>query len=784
MPRGYDVYDQANIERRIIPPTDAIVGYNNLSLFIAGSGSQPTASILDISPKPKLLTLGGGITISNSQTDPFGTQNGVLSFNGTNATITAAADTGYTLGSTGNFTISLWVRFNSTAGTFAPIITNWLNITSGFSGYWFLGLNGGQVRWYDSAGNSAIADTSPATGVWINYAIVRSGSTITMYKNGISIGTQTTNQAYTNVGAVNMGFVTGGAYLNAFVYDVRVIKGTAVYTANFTPPSQTQTMVQIGSAAWQLNEANQQLWTPIQLSPSAWYDAADSGTITLSGSNVTQWNDKSGNGRNMTVGGNSPTIATASLNGLNTIAFDNRTVTQTLIGTYNYSGTNITLAAVAFSTRGSGTTANPRIWSLNSTGNLDYQNTQGMLMGYAGSNFALLYRNNATAAQSTVSTNALWSFHVGTKSGGNATISSNGESRATGTTSTAAFGFNEFRIGGATTGDGGLFGNIAEALMLPYAVTISEQQQIEGYLAWKWGLVANLPSTHPYKNSPPYIGYQSIFNQVVGIFSRFINRPPIIGDGVAPTLWSPIQLSPAAWWDASDSTTITLNGSTVSQMNDKSGNARNLVQATAALQPTFTTNGLNGLSTLTFASTGNVMTTSANFPLTGNATFSVFYVYRKTTATNGTLFGWGTTSAALGAFGFYDDNTFAGFAYAGANTYFVSVPSNNVWNLMSYTKAAGAINTTSTSFLNGTDNTVAGSSTSTPNILSNLFALGRWADFSAAFIGNIAEMIITSTTATTAERQQVEGYLAWKWGLVANLPSTHPYKNSPPFANP
>jgi hypothetical protein len=28
---------------------------------------------------------------------------------------------------------------------------------------------------------------------------------------------------------------------------------------------------------------------------------------------------------------------------------------------------------------------------------------------------------------------------------------------------------------------------------------------------------------------------------------------------------------------------------------------------------------------------------------------------------------------------------------------------------------------------------------------------------------------------TTTQRQQVEGYLAWKWGLNASLPTTHPY---------
>jgi len=33
----------------------------------------------------------------------------------------------------------------------------------------------------------------------------------------------------------------------------------------------------------------------------------------------------------------------------------------------------------------------------------------------------------------------------------------------------------------------------------------SKQTMVEGYLAWKWGLVSNLPSNHPYKNNPPYV---------------------------------------------------------------------------------------------------------------------------------------------------------------------------------------------------------------------------------------------------------------------------------------
>jgi hypothetical protein len=36
-------------------------------------------------------------------------------------------------------------------------------------------------------------------------------------------------------------------------------------------------------------------------------------------------------------------------------------------------------------------------------------------------------------------------------------------------------------------------------------------------------------------------------------------------------------------------------------------------------------------------------------------------------------------------------------------------------------------------------------------------------------------MIVYTSPLTTSQRQQVEGYLAWKWGLQTNLPSTHPY---------
>jgi len=46
--------------------------------------------------------------------------------------------------------------------------------------------------------------------------------------------------------------------------------------------------------------------------------------------------------------------------------------------------------------------------------------------------------------------------------------------------------------------------------------------------------------------------------------------------------------------------------------------------------------------------------------------------------------------------------------------------------------------------------------------------------------GDIAEILVYDTALSDNDRQKVEGYLAWKWGLVAGLPVGHPYKDDPP----
>jgi hypothetical protein len=80
---------------------------------------------------------------------------------------------------------------------------------------------------------------------WTHLALTRSGNTFTIYKNGVSIATGT------NAGAVN--FNAGGTYIGrngwdgygfyGYINSLRLVKGTAVYTAAFTPPTAPLTAI-------------------------------------------------------------------------------------------------------------------------------------------------------------------------------------------------------------------------------------------------------------------------------------------------------------------------------------------------------------------------------------------------------------------------------------------------------------------------------------------------------------------------------------------------------------
>jgi hypothetical protein len=169
------------------------------------------------------------------------------------SSVTSAASSSYSL--TGNFTIECWANIpaGTSQTTYAQIIlsgganqglhSNFLGATNNF-------------YMYNIGGNVASGVISN-DGAWHHLAIVRNGSTVTFYVDGISRGTTTTSAT------INFGTSTGPRigsgnavdnHFTGFISDVRIVNGTAVYTANFTPP--TAPLTAIANTSLLLNATN------------------------------------------------------------------------------------------------------------------------------------------------------------------------------------------------------------------------------------------------------------------------------------------------------------------------------------------------------------------------------------------------------------------------------------------------------------------------------------------------------------------------------------------------
>ena len=159
-----------------------------------------------------------------------------------------------------------------------------------------------------------------------------------------------------------------------------------------------------------------------------------------------------------------------------------------------------------------------------------------------------------------------------------------------------------------------------------------EQQQVEGYLAWKWGVQASLPTTHPYYYQP-VVPNLTLSKQIANPFIEITNY-----------IFSPTQIRNCVLWlDGADQTSIVLSGSNVSQWSDKSGSNNHASQATTSNQPTYISSNLvfNGSNFMTLA-TPSILPSGATI----NGTF--FFVTQSASSAVQVFFMYGPNTMVTG----------------------------------------------------------------------------------------------------------------------------------------
>ena len=215
-----------------------------------------------------------------------------------------------------------------------------------------------------------------------------------------------------------------------------------------------------------------------------------------------------------------------------------------------------------------------------------------------------------------------------------------------------------------------------------------------------------------------------------------------------------------AWYDAADASTITLNGSTVSQWNDKSGNGRNLVQSTALNQPGYVSSGINNKPAIAPDGVDDSLSLSASV----SAYLPKYIVGAfKPISTNGgpwvkagglsdgVAFGQGVStldSDGLNVVALHEGVAWKNSAIAMTQNAGV-IASYQYETCFFRTFPYGTADLADASLLSATNIFVGGYSTSS-----------RYTD------GYIGEVLIYTAVPNTADRQKIEKYLGSKWGVT------------------
>jgi hypothetical protein len=482
-----------------------------------------------------------------------------------------------------------------------------------------------------------------------------------------------------------------------------------------------------------------------------WLDGADS-SATGGGATVSTWLDKSTVKANATYVTAAPPLVSSAINGLSALSF---TGTEKLTGSISITGNTLSIFSVFTLNSSSGLAG--RLISLAASGTIDYANNAYTALQRRVSSQVGIYRNGTEISSPiTYSSNTL---HTAYYDGTNEYVYTNGGTVYT-NASSGNFSISAYMIGanlGYSSDNQPWNGYIGEVIVYNIALSAPQRQQVEGYLAQKWGLTSSLP-----------VGHSGL---TTTLYRADYTKQNIMRAIPYYTAFSPRSIAGCALWlDAADSSTITKSGSVVTQWNDKSGNGRNTT--TIGGSPTYSSNfiNLNGSSTYLVGPYVNTTQYLTMFVIAtvdfSQGNYAFYYRLLSVGSTAANDYGSSAYTSILHNASSTQIGGYRNFAFN-----YNTVITNTTFLICLQYDGTNSIN-----YLNGGS---ASSVASTGSFGTTSYSIGRDVgntDGGGSYTywpGKVGEVIIYNSSLSITQRQQVESYLAQKWGLTASLPGDH-----------
>jgi hypothetical protein len=161
------------------------------------------------------------------------------SFNGTSQCLTLPASTNWAFG-TGDFTIEWWQYMSATQNSFPRVFSVGSNPTTSIA----VSIEGGTFYFWENGSFTFSSILSGYSTTWVHFAISRVSGQTSVYQNGTKLGStfSDTNNITDSSSTLAIGTEstpTADTYYTGYISNFRIIKGTGIYTANFSTPTVT-----------------------------------------------------------------------------------------------------------------------------------------------------------------------------------------------------------------------------------------------------------------------------------------------------------------------------------------------------------------------------------------------------------------------------------------------------------------------------------------------------------------------------------------------------------------